>query len=118
MQVAVLGAGAFGTSIAKSLERKHEVTLWARTGEGAAEIERTRESPHLKGHKLGAGVKVTGDLAEAVRGKSMIVAVTPSHAIRSVLGEAAKDLSENVIIVNASKGLEEGTLATIDRIYE
>jgi glycerol-3-phosphate dehydrogenase (NAD(P)+) len=118
MQIAVLGAGAFGTSIAKSLERKHQVTLWARTGEGAEEIARTRESPHLRGHKLGDSVIVTHDLASAVRGKAMIVSVTPSHAIRGVLGEAAEWLDEQVILVNASKGLEEGTLATIDRIYD
>jgi glycerol-3-phosphate dehydrogenase (NAD(P)+) len=118
MQIAVLGAGAFGTSIAKSLELKHQVTLWARTETGAEEIARTRESPHLPGYRLGEGVAVTADLGAAVRGKDMIVAVTPSHAIRSVLGEAAKDLGEHVIVVNASKGLEEGTLATIDRIYE
>ncbi len=117
MNIAVLGAGAFGTAIAKSLEgRGHEVTLWARTEEGAREMQETRESRHLPGAKLGPRVLVTHDLLAAVAGKPMVVSVTPSHTIREVLSAAAPALAESVILVNASKGIEEGSLDTIDRI--
>jgi glycerol-3-phosphate dehydrogenase (NAD(P)+) len=119
MNVAVLGAGAFGTAIAKSLEaRGHEVVLWARTAAGADEIQQTRESRHLPGAKLGPRVTVTHDLQAAVADKPMVVVVTPSHAVRDTIQEAAPALGEGVILVNAAKGLEEGSLDTIDRIYE
>jgi glycerol-3-phosphate dehydrogenase (NAD(P)+) len=119
MDVAVLGAGAFGTAIAKSLEdRGHDVTLWARTADGAEEIQRTRESSHLRGAKLGPRVTVTHDLEAAVRGKGMVCVVTPSHAVREVVAQAAPALAEGVIVVNAAKGIEEGSLDTIDRIYD
>jgi glycerol-3-phosphate dehydrogenase (NAD(P)+) len=119
MDVAVLGAGAFGTAIAKSLEDTgHDVVLWARTASGAAEIQASRESPHLPGAKLGPRVTVTHDLVRAVTGKAMVCVVTPSHAVREVIGQAAPALAEGVILVNAAKGIEEGSLDTIDRIYD
>jgi glycerol-3-phosphate dehydrogenase (NAD(P)+) len=119
MDVAVLGAGAFGTAIAKSLEdRGHNVVLWARTADGAVELQERRESRHLPGAKLGPRINVTHDLAFAVRGKPMVCVVTPSHAVREVVGQAAPDLAEGVILVNAAKGIEEGSLDTIDRIYD
>jgi glycerol-3-phosphate dehydrogenase (NAD(P)+) len=62
-------------------------------------------------------VTVTADLEAAVRGKQIVVGVTPSHAIRDVLGRAAAWLDPDVVVVNASKGLEDGTLQTIDRVY-
>jgi hypothetical protein len=52
-----------------------------------------------------------------VRGKQIVVGVTPSHAIRDVLGRAAAWLDPDVVVVNASKGLEDGTLQTIDQVY-
>ena len=118
MNVAVLGAGAFGTAIAKSLESTgHDVTLWARTEDGAREIQETRESPHLPGAPLGPRVTVTHDLAAAVADKPLVWVVTPSHAIREVVSQAAPALAEGVILVNAAKGIEEGSLDTIDQIY-
>jgi glycerol-3-phosphate dehydrogenase (NAD(P)+) len=62
-------------------------------------------------------VRVTADLADAVAGKRFIVGVTPSHGIRDVLGRAAAWMDPGAIVINASKGLEDGTLDTIDRIY-
>jgi glycerol-3-phosphate dehydrogenase (NAD(P)+) len=119
MDVAVLGAGAFGTAIAKSLEdRGHDVVLWARTADGADEMQERRESRHLPGAKLGPRVTVTHDLVRAVTGKAMVCVVTPSHAVREVVTQAAPALAEGVILVNAAKGIEEGSLDTIDRIYE
>ena len=60
---------------------------------------------------------VTADLEAAVRGKQIVVGVTPSHAIRDVLGRAAAWLDPDVVVVNASKGLEDGTLQTIEQVY-
>jgi glycerol-3-phosphate dehydrogenase (NAD(P)+) len=118
MDIAILGAGAFGTALALACEaRGHQVTLWARSVDGAEKIAATRESPHLPGAFLPPSIQVTSDLAGAVQGKPMVLGVTPSHAIREVLGAAAPALRDDVILVNCSKGIEEGTLDTIDRIY-
>jgi glycerol-3-phosphate dehydrogenase (NAD(P)+) len=117
MHVAVLGAGAFGTSLAKLLEGKgHQVTLWCRGEENARRIQDGRESPRLPGARLGEGVTCTHDLAAAVSGKPMVLVVTPSHGVRAALTAAAPFLDPGVIVVTASKGIEEGTLATMDQV--
>jgi glycerol-3-phosphate dehydrogenase (NAD(P)+) len=119
MDIAVLGAGAFGTALAKILDEKgNAVTLWCRTAEGAVHISSERESQHLPGVKLSERVQITHDLMVAVRGKPMVLGVTPSHAVRDVLRQAGPHLDPDVILVNASKGIEQETLDTIDRIYE
>jgi glycerol-3-phosphate dehydrogenase (NAD(P)+) len=117
--IAVIGAGSYGTCLAiLAGNAGHRVHLWARQPEFAAELERTRcNEPYLPKFTLPAGVAVTADLEAAVRGKEIVVGVTPSHGIRDVLGRAAGWLDPDVIVVNASKGLEDGTLAPIDEVY-
>jgi hypothetical protein len=117
--VAVIGAGSYGTCLAiLAASAGHRVDFWCRGAAAAAELEATRENKlYLPGFTLPAGVTVTADLEAAVRGKQIVVGVTPSHAIRDVLGRAAAWLDPDVIVVNASKGLEDGTLQTIDQVY-
>jgi len=116
--IAVIGAGSYGTCLAiLCASAGHRVTLWCRGDAEAAELSVRRESSYLPGYRLPDGVEVTTDLATAVRGKPLVLGVTPSHAIRDVLGRAAPHLDPDVVVVNASKGLEDGTLATIDEIY-
>lgn len=117
--VAVIGAGSFGTCLAiLCANAGHRVTLWCREGDIAADLARTRENAtYLPGFRLPAAVEVTSDLERAARGKAIVLGVTPSHAIGDVLGRAAAWLDPDAVVVNASKGLEEGTLATIEEVY-
>lgn len=118
-QIAVVGAGSYGTSLAILFgSTGHDVTLWCRNPELARTMRETGENAlYLPGFSLPRSVRVTGDLAEAVSGKRIVLGVTPSHAIRDVLGQAAPHLDPDTLVVNASKGLEEGTLDRIDQIY-
>jgi glycerol-3-phosphate dehydrogenase (NAD(P)+) len=117
MDIAVLGAGAFGTAIVKALEARHDVTLWVRGEATARALTETRRSSYLPQIELGPRTRITHEVGAAVRGKAMVVGVAPSHAIREVLGQAAPHLDPAALLVNAAKGIEEGTLLTIDGIY-
>lgn len=118
--IAVIGAGSYGSCLAMLFGRAgHRVNLWARNPETAAQMQEIREAPaYLPGHKLPDTITVTSDLEAAVRGKRFILGVPPSHGIRDVLGRAAQWLDPDALVINASKGLEEGTLATIEQIYK
>jgi len=118
-EIAVIGAGSYGTCLAVLFGHYgHRVSLYNRTSETTAEMNAVRENrAYLPGHRLPDSVTVTSDLAEAVRGKRFILGVTPSHGIRDTLGAAAQWMDPDAIVINASKGLEEGTLKTIDAIY-
>ena len=119
LDVAVIGAGSYGTCLAiLAASAGHRVTFWCRGAAAAAELAERRENQaYLPGFRLPDSITVTADLETAVSGKQIVVGVTPSHAIRDVLGRAAPWLDPEVILVNASKGLEDGTLQTIDRVY-
>ncbi|MBK9032435.1 MAG: NAD(P)-dependent glycerol-3-phosphate dehydrogenase [Myxococcales bacterium] len=114
-----MGAGSYGTCLAiLAASAGHRVHFWCRGEAMAAELAARRENTlYLPGFSLPPSIAVTADLEAAVRGKAIVLGVTPSHAIRDVLGRAAGWLDPDVVVVNASKGLEDGTLQTIDRVY-
>ena len=117
--IAVVGAGSYGSCLAMLFGRAgHRVSLWCRNPETADSMQRTRANEgYLPGHTLPETITVTSDLEAAVRGKQFVVGVTPSHGIRAVLGKAVQVMDPDAIVINASKGLDEGSLATIDRVY-
>ena len=104
-RVAVLGAGAWGTSIASVLAARLEVTLWARDPAQAEAIARTRRNErYLRGIELPAAVKVTSELSEGARA-DLVLAATPVAGLRSLL----RSLPKQVSLVWLCKGFEEGT---------
>src|SRR5882757_9201403 len=118
-EIAVIGAGSYGTCLAMLFGRAgHRVKLWCRNAETAEAMQRTRANEsYLPGHTLPDTITVTADLDGAVRGAQFVVGVTPSHGIREVFGRAVKMMDPDAIVINASKGLDEGSLATIDKVY-
>lgn len=117
--IAVIGAGSYGTCLAVLFGNAgHRVSLYCRGAQAANAIEAARENTaYLPGYKLPASVQVTSDLAAAVRAKRFVFGVTPSHGTREVLARAARAMDPDAIVINASKGLEDGTLASIDAVY-
>src|SRR4051794_27685461 len=104
--IAVIGAGSYGTCLAiLTANAGHDVTLWAREPETARELSAARTNTrYLPGYTLPVSVTITSDLAAAVRGKGIVVGVTPSHAIADVFAPIAGELDPDVVLVNASKG--------------
>jgi glycerol-3-phosphate dehydrogenase (NAD(P)+) len=118
-RIAVVGAGSFGTSLALVLGNAgHAVSLWCHEPGLATRMRDTRENDvYLPGFRLPDNVAVTNDLAEAVRACELCLGVTPTQVLRQVLTRAVPHLPAGAVMVNCSKGLEEGTLASIDQIY-
>jgi len=119
VKIAVVGAGSYGTCLAIHLcAQGYDVHLWCRSDATAKELSQARENvAYLPGYRLGETMSITSDIGAAVADAEFVVAVTPSHAARSVLSSAAPLMRSDAIVVNASKGLEEGTLDRIDQIY-
>jgi glycerol-3-phosphate dehydrogenase (NAD(P)+) len=99
-RVAVLGAGAWGTSIAVVLAGRLDVTLWARDPAQAQSIARTRRNErYLPGIEIPASVTVTAELPSA----DLTLAATPVAGLREVLQKKKTPL------VWLCKGFEQGT---------
>ncbi|MCS6857439.1 MAG: NAD(P)-dependent glycerol-3-phosphate dehydrogenase [Sandaracinaceae bacterium] len=119
-RIAVIGAGSWGTALAKSLvDSGHEVRLWARRPEVACRIEEERENPfYLPGIKLGPSLRAVSHLEEALEGAQAVLSVVPTHALREVLSQAAPLFPKEAVVISATKGIENHTLKLISEIFE
>ncbi|HEY4177076.1 MAG TPA: NAD(P)H-dependent glycerol-3-phosphate dehydrogenase [Kofleriaceae bacterium] len=117
--VAVIGGGSYGTCLAIAFGKSgHNVCLYNRNPESTAKMQAERENTaYLPGHKFPDTVTVSSDLESSIRGKKFVLGVTPSHGIRDVFARAHDWMDPDAIVINASKGLEDGTLQTIDKVY-
>ncbi|WP_437936144.1 NAD(P)H-dependent glycerol-3-phosphate dehydrogenase [Sorangium sp. So ce341] len=116
--VAVIGAGAWGTALAKLLADKGNPTaLWAHQGELAERIERERQNHrYLPGVELPGSLRATGDLEGALRGAELVVVVVPSHALREVVREARRHIPEGALVCSATKGIENDSLMLMSEV--
>ena len=117
--IAVVGAGAWGTSLSIVLGRKgvHRVRLWAHEPEARDSISSRRINElFLPGQTIPDCVSATGSFAEALRGAEIVVSVMPSQHCRALFANMRAFLSSDMLFVSATKGLEEGTLLRMTEV--
>ncbi len=119
-KVGVIGAGAWGTALAVMLASKGlDVSLWMYEKDLAEETARTRENRvYLPGFSIPPSILVTSDMETAVRERTFLISVVPSHTLRSVASQYASFLSDDAIIASASKGIENETLMLLSEVLK
>jgi glycerol-3-phosphate dehydrogenase (NAD(P)+) len=114
MKITLLGAGAWGTALAKVLhENGNVVVLWDKDGEVLMEIKNRRNEKYLPGVALPANWKTETDFGKAIGGAECVVIAIPSQSFREV---AAKLKNSPAILVSVTKGIEFETGETMSRI--
>jgi glycerol-3-phosphate dehydrogenase (NAD(P)+) len=116
--IGILGAGTWGTALGIVLsDNGHAVTMWSKIEKEAKELDASRDNiRNLPGAVLPKEVKITLDIREACQDKDIIVMAVASPFIRATSKEASPYIKEGQIIVNVSKGLENGTLLTLAEV--
>jgi glycerol-3-phosphate dehydrogenase (NAD(P)+) len=116
--VAVLGAGAWGTALAKVLADKQNPTfLWSHTPALARSInERRVNERYLPSASLPPTLRATADLEEALHAAEIVVVVVPSHALRDVVVDARKFIPTNALLCSATKGIENDSLMLMSEV--
>ena len=118
-EIAVIGAGAWGTAISIVLGRKqtHRVRLWAHESE-VCESVRTRHVNELflPGHTIPETVQATNSLEEALCGAEIVVSVMPSHHTRRVFEAMLPQLRPEMLYVSATKGIENDSLLRMTEV--
>ena len=116
--VAILGAGTWGTALAVHLARAgHNARLWGRDSGLINSMRQARRNPvYLSDTVVPEALGITDDLVSAVGEADCVVVAVPSHELRDVVRAAAPALSEGVIVVSATKGLEQGTLSRMSQV--
>ena len=116
--VGVIGSGAWGTTLALLLAKSGvETVLWEHRAERAAAMQQQRENTlFLAGFRFPTALRVTADIAEAARGREMLLLVTPSQRMRENARLLAPYVGKDVILVSASKGIEVGSLKRMTEV--
>lgn len=119
MQVAVIGGGSWGTTVAHLCAHNAPTILWARRPEVAEEVatKHTNQS-YLPGYELHPELRATSSLEEAVCSADVLVMGVPSHGMRGTARELAGCLRPWVPVVSLSKGLEQGTRLRMTQVLE
>ncbi len=117
--IAVIGAGAWGTAISIVLGRKgtHRVCLWAHEREVCDSINtRHVNELFLDGELLPLSVTASNHLEEALRGAEIVVSVMPSHHTRRVFQAMLPYLQPEMLFVSATKGVENDSLLRMTEV--
>ncbi|MBI5496747.1 MAG: NAD(P)-dependent glycerol-3-phosphate dehydrogenase [Deltaproteobacteria bacterium] len=118
--VAIIGAGSFGTALAKVFaENGHRTVIWARDAETARQInDKHRHPRYLTSVQLPAGLVATAAFEDALRDAQVVVCSVPSHAVRTTFTDARPFLRDDQFILSATKGIENETLMTVAQVLE
>ncbi len=119
MNVTVLGAGSWGTTVASLTTALNPTVLWARNAQVAAEVnEAHTNSTYLPSTTLPRRLRATADLEEAVRGADVLVVGVPSKGFRSTLEDARRWVRPWIPVVSLTKGIEGGSLMRMTQVIE
>ena len=111
VQVAVMGAGSWGTTVAKVFaDAGNEVRLWARRAEVAEDVrDNHRNSAYLGDIELPAAMTATTDPAEALNGAEIVVLGVPSQSLRENLQNWKGLIGPDASLVSLAKGIEHSS---------
>ena len=115
---AVMGAGAWGTALAKVLaDAGNDVRLWARRPEIADEVNGAHtNSGYLPDIVLPAAIRATADPAEALDGVTTVLLGVPAQTLRGNLQAWRGHIAQEATLVSLAKGIELGTLMRMSQV--
>ena len=118
VDAAVLGAGAWGTALAKVLaDAGNEVRLLTRRSELAEEINNTHRNPFYLGDaELPATIRATSDPAEALSGACTVLLAVPAQTLRTNLVHWSPLIGGDATLVSVAKGIELDTLMRMSQV--
>ena len=119
--VAVMGAGAWGTALAKVLIDAGgpgtAVTLWGRRADVVEQINAIRRNEaYLPGTLLPPGIRATTDANEALAGASTVLLGVPAQTMRANLERWRPLVADGATLVSLAKGIELGTLMRMSQV--
>ena len=100
LNVAVVGAGAWGTALAISAAQQHQVVLWAHNTEHDQRLQRERtNTQYLPGVALPSRLQISHQaLTEVLPGLDLLVIATPVAALRSTLQSLAPHVGTTPVV--------------------
>jgi glycerol-3-phosphate dehydrogenase (NAD(P)+) len=118
--IAVLGAGSWGTALAVSLSMKgHSVRMWDIDMNHVKKLQQDRENKkYLPGVGFNDRIHVLDDIEETLKGADLVLFSAPAQHFRAALNNAKSYLKKEMILVNVAKGIELKTLMRLSEIAQ
>ncbi|MFW6200532.1 MAG: NAD(P)H-dependent glycerol-3-phosphate dehydrogenase, partial [Gemmatimonadota bacterium] len=93
------------------------VRLWVLEPEVVEQVRTEGENrTYLPDVHVPKSVSASTDVAEVVEGAEVVVSVSPSQHVGEVMSRAAPHMSDDVLVVSASKGIELSTLRRMSQV--
>ena len=118
MNITILGAGSWGTTLALILnENKHTVTCWSFDKNDIDLIRTSGENKKfLPGVPIPESIIFTNNLKGSIDRAEVVVVAVPSHAVRSVMESFDLENRQDLIWVNVAKGIENNSLLRVSEV--
>ena len=119
IKIAVFGAGTWGIALARLLAvNGRDVTVWSAIPTELKSLSTTHRHPNLPGMELPSSMHYTADIEEACTGKDILLFAVPSPFVRATAKKAAPFITDDQLIVDVAKDIEDKTLMTMSEIIE
>ena len=118
MEITVLGAGSWGTTLALVLDQNnHSVACWSFFEEDIEAIKKTgKNEKFLPGVSIPESIKFTNSLIDSIAHAKVIVVAVPSHVVRSVIESLKNKIRSDMIWVSVAKGIENESLLRVSEV--
>jgi glycerol-3-phosphate dehydrogenase (NAD(P)+) len=110
VRIGIVGAGAWGTTLASLAAARADARLWARETEVVDSVRSSQEnSLFLPGFRVPYELTVTNDLEECLVDVDVAVIAVPAQHLRATIAAARPFVPKNAVVVSVAKGIEQGT---------
>jgi len=120
MKSAILGTGAWGTTLAQVIvDAGHDVLMWGRNSDVVEEINSSHTNQKfLPSAKLPTEIRATTNVEDALAFSSNIVLAVPAQSLRANLRTWRPLISPDSFIISTLKGIEADSHSRMTEIIE
>jgi glycerol-3-phosphate dehydrogenase (NAD(P)+) len=116
-RVAVIGSGAWGTTLAVLVAHQEPVLFLTRSTETAEVLAKDRKNyKRLPGIDFSDNVQVSADASQLFSATDLVIFAVPSAHLREMVTHVARWIPETADILSVVKGLERGTLLRMTEV--
>jgi glycerol-3-phosphate dehydrogenase (NAD(P)+) len=119
-RIAIVGAGAFGTSLGiYTNSLGHAVRIWCHERDLPETVRNEGEnSAYLAGYPLDPGIDFSNDIPHVLEGAELVLIACPSSHMRKVCQGIADHVPPDAVLASMTKGIENETLNLMSEVQE
>lgn len=115
--VAIIGAGGWGLALANIFSEKHNIKVWVHSEDSYNNLNKFhRNDNYLHNIELNKEIQFSMELDEVINDAKIVIIVTPSFAFYNTCKNIEPYISNEQIIISATKGLDRNTGKTMSEV--